>query len=100
MIKMLINLGVFFLNFERKKHINTKLNLGDLLHIDPLWSDVIKNDMILRLKKYMISRNIKNFYSNYIQFYFFFFKMFKFEDINYPIRIDLYRAIDFIGPLR
>ena len=33
-------------------------------------------------------------------FIFFFFKMYKVYDIHYPIKIDLYRAIDFIGPLR
>ena len=31
---------------------------------------------------------------------FFYYKVYKYKDINYPIRIDLYRAIDFIGPLR
>ena len=56
--------------------------------------------MRLRLEKGIISRNINNFYSNFIQLYFFFFKVYNVKDIKYPIKIDLYRAIDFIGPLR
>lgn len=100
MVKSLINLGVFYINFKKKKHINTKLNLGDFLHIDDSWKKIIKKDIALRLKKKMISRNIKNYYSNFIQLYFFFYKAYNVKEINYPIRIDLYRAIDFIGPLR
>ena len=56
--------------------------------------------MRLRLKYAVISRNIKNFYANFVQLYFIFFKVYTVKDIKYPIRIDLYRAIDFIGPLR
>ena len=33
MIKLLINLGVFYINFKKKEHINTKVQLGDLLTI-------------------------------------------------------------------
>jgi hypothetical protein len=56
--------------------------------------------MRLRLRKNIISRNIKNFYVNFIQLYFIFYKVYNIKEIKYPIRIDLYRAIDFIGPLR
>ena len=100
MIKSLINQGIFFINFKKKKHINTRLQLGDLLTIKKEWRYVLKRDMRLRLKKLIISRNIKNFYANFIQLYFIFFKVYNVKEINYPIRIDLYRAIDFIGPLR
>jgi len=100
MIKMLINMGVFYVNLKKKTHINTNLKLGDFLHIHYAWRDILKNDMRLRLEKGIISRNINNFYSNFIQLYFFFFKVYNVKDIKYPIKIDLYRAIDFIGPLR
>ena len=56
--------------------------------------------MYLRIKKQIMNRNINNFYCNFMQMYFFFFKLYNIKDIHYPIRIDLYRAIDFIGPLR
>jgi len=100
MIKMLINMGVFYVNLKKKTHINTNLKLGDFLHIHYAWRDILKNDMRLRLEKGIISRNINNFYSNFIQLYFFFFKVYNVKDIKYPIKIDLYRAIDFIGKLR
>lgn len=100
MIKSLINLGVFYKNFKKKTHINTRIQLGDFLHINQYWRDVIKHDIILRLEKNIIAKNIDNFYSNYIQLYFFFFKVYDVKKIKYPIRIDVFRAIDFIGPLR
>lgn len=100
MIKSLINEGVFYINFKKKKHINTCLQLGDILHISNSWKDIIKIDMGIRLKKNIISRNIRNFYTNFIQLYFIFFRVYKLKEINYPIKIDVYRAIDFIGPLR
>jgi hypothetical protein len=56
--------------------------------------------MVLRLKRNIIAKNIDNFYSNYIQLYFFFLKVYDIKKIKYPIRIDVFRAIDFIGPLR
>lgn len=99
-IKMLINLGIFFINLKKINHINTRLQLGDLLTIKKSWRLLLKKDITIRLKKNIISRNIKNFYSNYIQLYFIFFKVYNIKEIKYPIRIDLYRAIDFIGPLR
>jgi ribosomal protein S4 len=34
MIKSLINLGVFYKNFKKKTHINTRIQLGDFLHIN------------------------------------------------------------------
>ena len=74
--------------------------MGDLLTIKKPWKKIFKKDMKLRLKKGIISRNIKNFYVNFIQLYFIFFRVYNVKEINYPIRIDLYRAIDFIGPLR
>lgn len=100
MIKSLINLGVFFINLKKKTHINTRLQLGDFVTIRKSWRNVLKNDMELRLKKRIIIRNIRNFYSNFVQFYFIFFRVYNIKEIKYPIRIDLYRAIDFIGPLR
>lgn len=100
MIKPLINLGVFFINLKKKTHINTRLQLGDFLTIQKSWRKILKKDIKLRLNKGIISRNIKNFYVNFIQLYFIFFKVYNVKEINYPIRIDLYRAIDFIGPLR
>jgi hypothetical protein len=60
----------------------------------------LSNDMKYRLRKRLISRKIINYYVNYMQMYFFYYKVYKYTDINYPISIDLYRAIDFIGPLR
>lgn len=100
MIKSLINLGIFFINMKKKKHINTRLQLGDFITIKKSWRSLLKKDMKIRLKHGIISRNIKNFYSNFIQLYFIFFRVYKVKEIKYPIRIDLYRAIDFIGPLR
>lgn len=100
MVKSLINLGVFCINFKKKKHINTRVQLGDFLHVTKLWNKVIKDDITFRLKKEMLIRNINNFYSNFIQLFFLFFKVYNIKNIHYPIRIDLYRAIDFIGPLR
>jgi ribosomal protein S4 len=100
MIKSLINLGVFFKNLKKKTHINTRFQLGDFLHIHKSWKNLLKFDISLRLEYNIIAKNIDNFYCNFIQFYFIFFKVYNIKKINYPIRIDLYRAIDFIGPLR
>ncbi len=100
MVKTIINFGVFYINGKRKKHINTRMQLGDFLQINKFWKQAFRDDMRYRLKKHLISRNIRNYYVNYIHLYFFFFKVYTFSDIKYPIRIDLYRAIDFIGPLR
>lgn len=100
MIKSLINLGIFYINFKKKKHINTRLQLGDILTIKKSWRIVLKKDMRLRLKKNIISRNIRNFYANFVQLFFIFYKVYNIKEIKYPIRIDVYRAIDFIGPLR
>jgi ribosomal protein S4 len=33
MIKSIINLGVFYINNEKKKHVNTRIKLGDFLQI-------------------------------------------------------------------
>jgi hypothetical protein len=32
-IKMMINMGVFYINFKEKKHINTRLELGDIINV-------------------------------------------------------------------
>lgn len=100
MIKSIINLGVFYINLKKKTHINTKLNLGDILTVKKSWRKILKKDIKIRVKKEIISRNIKNYYANFIQLYFVFYKVYNIKEVNYPIRIDLYRAIDFIGPLR
>ena len=76
------------------------MKLGDFLHVSKVWKKILKKDMLLRLKQGIIVRNINNFYINYDKFFFLFYKLYKYKDIRYPIRIDLYRAIDFIGPLR
>lgn len=100
MIKNMINMGIFQINLKKKTHINSKMQLGDLLHIEKRWRSIIKNDMIYKISQGIITRNIKNFYYNFEKLYFVLYKPYKFEDIHYPIRIDLYRAIDFIGNLR
>ena len=56
--------------------------------------------MEYRAEQGIITRNIKNFYVNYIKLFFIFYKPYDYKDIQYPINIDLYRALDFIGPLR
>lgn len=99
-IKNIINMGIFFINKKKKTHINTRMKLGDFLQINKTWKPLLKKDMIVRAKKRIIRRNIRNFYINYKKLYFFLYKPYKYSDIKYPIRIDLYRAIDFIGPLR
>lgn len=99
-IKNVINLGVFFINCKKKKHINTRMKLGDFLHVAKPWKNILKQDMLLRLNQKIVIRNITNFYINFDKFFFLFYKLYKYKDIRYPIRIDLYRAIDFIGPLR
>ena len=35
MIKLFINLGLFYINLKKKTHINTKMQLGDFLQIEP-----------------------------------------------------------------
>lgn len=34
MIKNMINMGIFHINLKKKTHINSKMQLGDLLHIE------------------------------------------------------------------
>lgn len=99
-IKGMVNLGMFCINFEQKKHINTRMQLGDMLHIKKFWKSIIRSDMLGRLNQGIITRFVKNFYINYSQMYFILYKSYNPTDIKYPIRIDLYRAMDFIGPLR
>jgi len=36
MVKSLINLGVFYINLKKKTHINTRMYLGDYLHVNNL----------------------------------------------------------------
>lgn len=100
MVKHMINKGMFFINFKKKTHINTRMQLGDFLHIDLSWKSVIVDEMEYRAEQGIITRNIKNFYVNYIKLFFIFYKPYDYKDIQYPINIDLYRALDFIGPLR
>jgi len=77
------------------------VELGDIINIKKEWKKIIKQDMKYRVKRNIMSHNIKNYYSNYIYLYFFFYRLYKQEEIQYPTnKLDLYRAIDFIGPLR
>jgi len=74
-IKTLIKFGIFQVNFNEKKHINTRVKLGDFLTINKKWLPIIKRDLLYRLNRDLISCNINNFYANYINFYFFFLKI-------------------------
>jgi hypothetical protein len=94
-------MGVFYINFKEKKHINTRLELGDIINVHSKWKKIIKRDMLYRVQRNIMSHNIRNYYSNFIYFYFFFFRLYKHDEIKYPTnKLDLYRAIDFVGPLR
>lgn len=99
-IKNAINAGLFYINNKKKKHINTRMHLGDILQINMIWKKIMQRDMYKRATQSVMRTIITNFYINYLQLYFIYYKSYNIKEIKFPIRIDLYRAIDFIGPLR
>jgi hypothetical protein len=60
----------------------------------------MKKDIYLRAKNKVMRDRITYFFTNYDELYFILYRRYLVKDIIYPIKIDLYRAIDFIGPLR
>jgi hypothetical protein len=56
MIKSIMELGIFLVNNERRYHTHYYTRPGDIITVLPVYHDLVKNDLLLRLDQDMIVR--------------------------------------------
>jgi len=94
-LKFIIDRGIFLVDGDIKYYSNHNVRPGQLVQVSFDYRDLLKKDLILRLKKgYVLWLPKKYLFVNYKFMFIFFVRPPKKKELKFPIRFDVYLGGD------